>query len=255
MRILLIFSFIIITSCASSSREERQRENLLENKQTENVQTEELNAYPEIYLADESALQEVDSTQGIVEDAYFTGNDSSKFALGYNFALDFESFTKIQSFDFIYSSRFSESYKMYWWSVHFQNLTAKYNAIASESTSNPEPTRSDSDQSMSIFGLGIGHRFRALAGTMSERYFETVNAFGNYVSHTDSSTKDRYQGYGYSAEYTLHYRSGEQLTYGVKFSYNWALVDRDKKDDDEKLEARSLVFGWSTIGLEIGYYF
>ena len=200
-------------------------------------------------------MQEVDSSLGIVEDAYFTGNDGSRFALGYNLALDFESLTKIQSFDFIYSSRLSESYRMYWWSLHFQSLTAKYNAIANDSESNPEASRSDSDQNMTLFGLGIGHRFRALAGTMSARYFETVNVFGNYVSHLDSSTEDRYQGYGYSAEYTLHYRSGERLTYGLKFSYNWALVDRDKKNDDESLSERSLVFGWSTLGLELGYYF
>lgn len=256
MRLLfLLLSFIIVSSCASSSREARQREELLENKQTENVTTSEINAYPEIYLANESALQELNTTQGIVEDAYFTGNDEARFALGYNFSLDFESLSKVQSFDFIYSSRISESYRMYWWSVHFQNIAAKYNAIANESESNPEPTRADSDQSLTVFGLGIGHRFRALAGTMSERYFETVNAFGNYVSHSDASTKDRYQGYGYSAEYTLHYRAGERLTYGVKFSYNWALVDREKENDDEKLAARSLVFGWSTLGLELGYYF
>lgn len=255
MKLSLLLVFIIISSCASSSKKQRQREKLLEDKQTKNVQTENLNTYPEIYLANESALQDVDSSEGIVEDAYFTGNDTSRFTLGYNFALDFEQLTKIQSFDFVYSSRISESYRAYWWNVHLQSVTAKYSALANDSESNPGPLRADSDQNLLVFGLGIGHRFRALAGTMGTRYFETVNAFGNYISHTDSSTEDKYQGYGYSAEYSFNYRSGERLTYGVKFSYNWALVEREKKDDDETLAQRSLIFGWSTFGFELGYYF
>jgi len=253
-KISLILIFITLTSCASSSREKRQREKLLKSPQMEEVQTKDLNTYPEIYLNNESALQNVDTTEGIVEDAYFTGNDGSKIALSYNFALDFAKITDIQSFDFLFSSRFKDSYKMYWWNVRAQSLVAKHSAVSNDSISNPG-ARSDTDQSMTLIGLGIGHRFRALAGSMAERFFETVNVFGNYVTHIDSSDENKYQGYGYTADYTLHYRAGKSITYGVKFSYNWALVDRKKEDDDEKLPARSLTFGWSTLGLELGYYF
>lgn len=255
MKFLILVSLFIIVSCATDTRLERQREKLLENKADQRVDTSEVNAYPEIYLANESALQEIDTTEGIVEDAYFTGNDNSKFTLGYNFSLDFENLTNVSTVDFVYSSKLSESYRMYWWSVHYQKLSAIYNAIAEESSSNVEPSRSSSTQSMSIFGLGIGHRFRALAGTMAPRFFETVNVFANYVSHQDDSTQEQYNGYGYNAEYALHYRAGERITYGVKFSYNWALVDREKENDDESLAERSLVFGWSTLGFELGYYY
>lgn len=249
---LLVFT---LYSCASSTKSDRQRERLLENRAERRVETSEINSYPEIYLANESALQEVDTTEGIVEDAYFTGNDFSKFTLGYNFSFDFENLTKISVVDFAYSQRISDSYRMYWWSVHYQSLSAIYNAIADDKSVSSVPARSTSNQSMSIFGLGIGHRFRALAGTMSPRFFEMINVYGNYVSHIDSSTETQYQGYGYNAEYALNYRSGERITYGLKFTYNWALVDRAKENDDESLQERSLVFGWSTLGFELGYYF
>lgn len=254
MKTLSLLCLLTLISCASKSNSQRQRDILLENKEDNKIDTSELNAYPEIHLADESALQEINTTEGIVEDAYFTANDSSRFGLGYNLSLDFESPTKVQSFDFIYSSRISESYRQYWWSVHFQKVTANYSAIAEENPNNGD-LKNDDSQSLNIFGLGIGHRFRGLAGTMSPRYFENVNVFANYISHNDTVREEPYQGYGYSAEYTLSYRSGESLTYGAKFGYNWAFVDRKKTDKDEKLEERSLVFGWSTLGFELGYYF
>lgn len=254
MKILGFLSLFMLFSCASKSTAERQREILLENKESKNIDASELNAYPEIYLANESALQEINTTEGIVEDAYFTANDGSRFGLGFNLAFDFDGPTKVQSYDFIYSSRLSESYREYWWSVHFQNVSAIYSAIGDENPNNGNP-RNEDIQSLNVFGLGIGHRFRGLAGQLSPRYFETVNVFGNYVSHNDTLRNEPYQGYGYSAEYTLAYRSGEALTYGLKFSYNWALVSREKRNDDENLEERSLVFGWSTLGFELGYYF
>jgi len=104
-------------------------------------------------------------------------------------------------------------------------------------------------------GLGAGYRFRALSSQFfTDRFFENISVFGNYMFHSDGTNQEKYKGYGYTAEYGLNYRSSKKLFYGGKLSYNWAMVER-APIDDESLSARSLVFGWLTFGFELGYYF
>jgi hypothetical protein len=81
-----------------------------------------------------------------------------------------------------------------------------------------------------------------------------VSVFGNYNFHADSTDSESYSGFGYTAEYSLSYRSSKRFFYGGKISYNWALVDRSQVDEEDLTE-RSLVFGWTTVGFEFGYFF
>ena len=257
-KLVLIFLFITLVSCAATSdQKKREREILLQPDRLTELDTDDLNSYPEIYLKNESALQEIDSDLGVVQDAYFTGTDNTKLSFSLNFSQDFEDPSKVQTVDFIYNKRLRGNYQEFWWGVQFKRTVAKYNAIANESGSNPGAVpRADSEQSFSIFGLGIGHRFRALGREfLSDRFFEMINVYGNYVFHLDNGEDEKYQGFGYTAEYSLQYRSSEQLFYGTKLSYNWALVERDDPEDDTSLAQNSLVFGWFTLGFELGYYF
>ncbi len=259
MKYLALIILCSLASCSSQSIKKRDREILLKADPTKTNELSEINTYPEIYLANDSVLEEIDSDDGVVLDAYMTADDSSRISLSVNFSLELQDLVKIQAYDISYSSKLSESYRQYWWSAQFKSVTAKYSAIANESVSNSSTTRSSSNQNFSIAGLGLGHRFRALTSHInSSRVFETVTAFVNYVAHTDTSSSDAYSGVGYTAEYGLHYRGSETFSYGMKFSYNWAMTQRKENEDalvKEDLSDRSLIFGWAMFGFELGYYF
>jgi hypothetical protein len=79
-------------------------------------------------------------------------------------------------------------------------------------------------------------------------------AYGNYIFHLDGKTSEQYRGFGATMEYGLHRRIGESFFGGAKLSYNLASLERAKKDDEDKID-RSLVFRWTSIGIEFGYYY
>lgn len=259
MKLLILAFLFILQSCgttAEQKRTERDEELLLQQTPVDNLRTQELNAYPDMYLSDDSILSDTDKETGLVEDAFYTGNDSSRFSISLNYSQDYEDPTKVQMYDFQYFSKINSSYLKLWWGFQAKQVIAKYSAIAEESVTDTLATaRKSNNQSFSIFGFGLGHRFRALGGAMlSDRFFENISVFANYMFHTDTTTSETYNGYGYTAEYGLNYRSSKTVYYGGKLSYNWAMVERSAVDE-ESLPERSLVFGWLTLGLELGYYF
>lgn len=256
MKIQIFLIFIILASCASKSRQARDRNILLESDPKKASSLNELNTYPEIFLANDSVLEGFDKSEGIAIDAYSTAKDKTRISLAANFSFNLEDLLRIQAYDFTYSSRLSNSYRQYWWNFQFRSVAAKFSAIAEDNVNNIQAGRSGSNQNFTIVGLGIGHRFRAFTGSLSNhRFFETINVFGNYVAHSDSSSEDKYQGYGYNADYGISYRASRSLTYGLKFSYNWVATTRSAENDNETLAQRSLVFGWGMFGVELGYYF
>lgn len=258
MKIALLLGILILQSCGLTRtiRSERDEELMLKQIPKDRITTSDINDYPEIYLTDESILEDTSSSTGLVNDSYYTGLDSSRMSLSMNYSQDYEDPTKVTMFDFQYHSRLDNSYRLYWWTFQIKTATAKYSAVAEESTSNTTAgERGDNLQGFNIFGLGLSHRFRALASQfLTDRFFENVSVYGNYVLHADETDSERYTGYGYTAEYGLNYRSSKSLFYGGKLSYNWAWVERGK-EGDENLQARTLTFGWLTLGIELGYYF
>jgi hypothetical protein len=258
MKIIILITLFILQSCGLGklTKAERDEKLLLQQIPLENITTDQLNSYPDLYLSDDSILQSTDYSTGMVQDSYYTGSDSTRVSLSLNFSQDYEDPDKVRVLDFQYLSRIDNSYLKYWWGLQFKSATAKYSAIADESTSDTlAGERGNNTQSFTIVGLGLGHRFRALASQFfTDRFFENVNVFGNYIVHTDGTNSEQYTGYGYTAEYGLNYRSSTRLFYGGKLSYNWAIVERANQDE-EPLSARSLVFGWMTLGFELGYYF
>ncbi|MBD65819.1 MAG: hypothetical protein CME62_11470 [Halobacteriovoraceae bacterium] len=255
INLLLFFSFI---SCGSYSLSDdnNERRLLLKQYDPDDVSARDLNLLPEVYLEDNSALQDDVTSEGFVGRSYYTGSDDVRVSASINYSQDYEDPTKVQMIDLQYLSRFDESYREYWWGLQLKRVVAKFNAIADEPASDSlAENRSTNNQSFTIFGFGLGHRFRALASEFfTDRFFENINVFGNYMFHIDGTNSEKYQGWGYTAEYGLNYRSSKKLFYGGKLSYNWALVDREARDE-EKLPERSLVFGWFTLGFEIGFYF
>jgi hypothetical protein len=255
MKKLIIPILLISNTLYAQTYKEREREVLLTPTEAKSLRSDQVNQHPEIYLHSDSILQERNVDTGMYSDSYYTANDQSRFSASVSFSQDYEDPSKVYTVDMIYLNKFNNDYEDMWWGLQLKRTTAKHNAIAEDTTATNGSLRAENQQFFTIVGAGLGHRFKTLSEVFdTDRVFETINVYMNYVFHLDNTDTKQYQGYGYTAEYGLHYRSNESLFYGTKLSYNWAQVERPA-ESDEKLLARSLVFGWLNIGFEIGYYF
>lgn len=244
----LLFPTIVL----SQTTKEVERDRLFRTPSPESLSPGDLNANEEVFLFNESLLTE---DKGGYNEAFYTGNDDNRFSLGYQFSTNYEDFTELSSLEIIFSKQL-QRYSEVWISGILKRTTGKYKAMAEEiQTSNGDVKRSDSQQSFTTVGVGGGYRFKALAKAWgTDRIFETIDAYLTYNRHLDGATDERYQGFGMLADYGLHYRSTESFYYGGKLSYNIAALERPA-EDDEKLQDRSLVFGWLALGFELGYYY
>lgn len=252
-KILLIILVVSTDNIYCNEIHNRDRELLLSHPKNKEVETSLLKKYPESYQAFDSLLQERNKSSGLNSPAYFTAQDSSRFSVSYSLSQDFEDFTKVQSFDLTYLNQFDNSFRELWWGVQLKSTTAKYNAIADE---NPSAVRGDNLQSLASIGAGIAHRFKALSVAFkTQRTFEILSFFTNYISHLDNTDSAPYTGYGLTTKYTLSRRTSQNFFYAANFSYDWAFVEKTTPRKKESLTDRSLVFAWTTFGLELGYIF
>jgi hypothetical protein len=255
MKKIILPLILVSLSSFAQTYSAREREVLLTPKDSKILRSQEVNKLPEVYLFGDSILQERNEDTGMYSDTYYTANDQSRFSASIAFSQDYEDPSKVYTIDMIYLNKFDNDYEELWWGLQLKRTTAKHSAIAEDTTATNGLLRAENQQLFTIVGAGVGHRFKTFSEAFNtERVFETINVYMNYVFHLDNTDSEQYQGYGYTAEYGLHYRSNHSLFYGTKLSYNWAQVERSAQND-EKLIARSLVFGWLNVGFEIGYYF
>ncbi len=234
---------------------------LFQTPNPDKMTPKQLQRNSEVYLEKESLIREVNEKSGVLGDHYYTRKDSGRLSLAYHTSHDYEKISKLYTLD-IQLLKKIQSYKDQWWGLQLKRVVAQYNAIAAEleqTSTHPDAdsqyTRADALQSMTVFGLGIGYRFKILTEFFdTNRVFEQVMAYGNYIYHLDGATSDKYRGYGATMEYGLHRRIGESFFGGAKLSYNLASLERAKKSDEDKLD-RTLVFRWTSIGFEVGYYY
>jgi hypothetical protein len=260
MRIIL---FLIIASSAfaqtSKDDSKYERERLFDKPNPKSLKSSDIKNNKEVFLNEQSLLME-ETADGLYADDYYTANDNNNFFLSYQFSSDYEDTNKVTSLEIGYQYKLSGFTDM-WFTTTLKRTIAKYDAIAEELDSSSDPdadgnvTRFDSQQSFSTIGFGVGYRFRALTDLIkNDRFFETCYALLNYNAHLDNKTATKYNGFGMNMDYGLHYRSSNTFHYGFKLSYNVIPVVREAKDDEKKQD-RSLVFGWTALGFEVGYYY
>jgi hypothetical protein len=208
----------------------------------------------------ESLLRDSSGEDGIYTDEFYTKKDTFRISLGYQIAQDFQDFSKLSIIDIQLHKKMA-SYKDQWWGLQFKSVTGQYDIFADEldvstdTTSDRSVTRGTNEQNLTIIGLGLGYRFKALTAMFnSDRVFENVMAFGNYITNLDQTNSKKYTGYGLTTEYSIQRRMSEELFLNFKIGYNIASLSREA-DDEERKEDRSLVFRWTTFGLDFGYYF
>ncbi len=220
----------------------------------------EIKENPEIYLNNESLIRDSEGEGGIYTDTYYTKKDSFKMSIGYQTSLSLEDFAKLRVLN-IQLMKKMPSYKDQWLAFQLQSVVGAYSTLADELESSDDPDadgflrRGTNEQSMTLIGVGLGYRFKALTQMFdSDRVFENVHAYGNYITNLDSTNSKEYAGYGLTTEYSIERRMSEALFVNFKIGYNIASVVREATDDEKKQD-RSLVFRWTTVGFDFGYYF
>lgn len=218
---------------------------------------------PEKYLRDESMVYNFNSNLGLRDHRKYTGQDKNKLALAGHISSNYEHFDNLMGLEINYLRR-SSSYDKIWWGAQFFSHNAKFDAI----TQNHSPGKSTNPGSESAHqrpngvdntvmgaGLGLSYRFKLLLDFFdTEDVFETVDIFANYLQLNEKHIDSSYRGYGFTANYGIHKRSGTSFFYGGKLSYNLAAVTREALADEKK-EDRSLTLGWLSIALELGVFF
>ncbi len=257
----IIYSFILFISISSLSYAQSYTD-LYDVNRYESIEADELNEYPEIHQSEESILREYSSSTGTYSDPYYTKNDNGVFSLSYSLATSYDEPSSLASFEGTYLNAFDTSYQNLWWGVQLRRTAANYDAIADERTSSSgdtnsvaNTTRGSNQQVLLSLGLGLSYRLKALTYAFDvERLFETTSFFLSYIGHKDSTDDETYRGYGYNAEYVFAYRTSKSFYYGLKLSYHWVLLER-AAIDEETLADRSLIFGWTSLGVDFGYIF
>lgn len=249
MKYLILIVFLCSLAYADEERK-GERERLLKADKAEDITAKDLNNFPEIYLERQKVIQNRNSRTGVYTEPHYTQGDQSRFSLGYSMSQDYRNLGKVQSIYGTYMNRLDDFYQEMWWALHVKRTQAQFNAIHDDSGA-----RDTNLQSLTTFGTGVGHSFNTFSEIFdTNRLYEAILVFFNYNFHLDSTDDERYQGFGYSAEYSLSYRSTKNFFYGGKFSYNWAQVERPAQGN-ESLSSRSFSFGWTSLGFEMGFYF
>lgn len=255
-KILISLSIFSLSSLSMALNESKiMREELLRQENLSNITQKKINTIPEKYLYDESVIKDYDSSLGIISDAYYTGSDEARISISIGLSQDYEDPSKVTSYDLMYFNKISNSYTKTWMAFQLKRTTANFSAISDEKNNQDGLPRLDNIQAFTMAGAGVAYRFNTIGNLFnSQRTSELVSALANYVVHLDKSNDTNYAGYGLTTEYGINYRVSRSFFAGTKLSYNWATVER-KDEGDEKLIDRSLVFGWLTLGIELGYYF
>ena len=261
-KIILIILCFHMTSSWAQRLQQEEKTFLLTDKKDDIIPESELYKYPEIHTTIDGLIEDRISSDGPITQTWHTRKDSSRLAISYALSQDYEDFTKVQTANLDWHFKFSDSYQLFWWGIQIQQTLAKYNAIAEKRVSlNADPNsvanivRNDNIQSFTTVGLGLAHSFKALSEAFNtESIYEFFGVYLNYVLHLDNTDNQNYTGFGYTANYSIQRREGSSFFYGAKVSYNWVMTER-KPVAEEPLSERSLVFGWTTFGLEFGYYY
>lgn len=234
------------------------------NQSDKNPSAEEiLKQKPEKFLRDESMIYNFNSNLGLRDQRKYTGTDKNKLAVAGHISSDYEHLDNLLGFEVNYLRR-SQAYDKIWWGAQFFTHNAKFDAItqnhsegSSTNTGSEAANQRPSGIENSVMGAGLGmsYRFKLLLDFWdSEDVFETIDVFGNYIILNEKHIDQSYKGYGLTANYGIHKRSGTSFFYGGKISYNLASVTREAINDEKKSD-RSLTLGWLSVALELGVFF
>jgi hypothetical protein len=210
---------------------------------------------PEKHQRSEAMIYDLNTELGIKDQRRFTGNDWNRISFAGHLSSDYEHFTDILGIEAAYMRR-SARYDRIWWALQFFNHRTYFDAIAENSAdASGGAVPNNSRTTVMAGGAGVGYRFRLLLDFWPlDDVFENVDVFVNYLTLNESFFDRSYRGYGLTANYGIHKRSGVSFFYGGKISYNFAAMRRGALNN-EPVSQRSFAIGWLSLALEFGYYY
>ena len=193
---------------------------------------------------DEATFIERNSTTGIFDRKYNTGEDKNRLSLMASINANLLDPTSFMGYELQYARKLTHS----WLEFFIATNSATYSSIADK--------ESDEAQSLLSTGAGLGHRFKMLQFVFdSDKFFETLSAFVAYHMMDDTLDSNSYKGPGLKVDYGIHIRTSSRLHWGLKLSYNFATITREALNDTETKSDRSTSLSWASLGLEMGFYF
>jgi hypothetical protein len=253
MKIFIIFLFLPLTLMAdpfilTDEELDPETEDILINKK-------------EKYLRNESIIYNLNTEFNIKDQRHYTGADRNRFSFAGHVSGAYENLSQLLGAEVVYMRR-SRSYNQLWWGLQFFQHKTRFDAVTQNQSSAPEigqegyyQRSGDEKNTITGLGFGVGYRFKLLLDFFeTEDVFENIDVFINRLSFNESFIEKDYQGYGLTANYGLHKRSGTSFFYGGKLSYNIASVTRPPIEREKKTE-RSLSLGWTSLALELGFFF
>ncbi len=196
-----------------------------------------------------------DEGTGLMLGGYDLNRDKSRIGLAYQFNSDLKDLTDLSTFEVEYSHRFELAWVDFIaarTSGNFKEL-AQYKAAAIGATA--ESVNEETSDVLFV-GAGVSTRTRYFADTFNfSGWFETIGAQVGYAQLSENASGTDFSGPALRASVSFYKRMSRSFHFGTKMSYNLASTKRDANFEGEGPLSRHLTLQWTSVGLELGYYF
>jgi len=202
-------------------------------------------------------LKEKNSSTGIYDDDYETTKDDSRLSFLYRTNANLKKMDGLSSYEIAYAKKID----LFWGEFFLSQTAARFETITTQNE-NIEPYSADKDQSntkLTSFGAGFSLRSTIVQNILNnvinaERFFETSSADITYNTFT-SDYSSKFSGYGFRADYGIHYRAYPSFHIGPHFNYNLVAVKKAPEADRNTSSSRTLLLTWTTFGIDLSFYF
>ncbi len=261
LSLCLFVTFSHATTIGDSPEEEAFYEQLLDETMPPDQPLNEFRENPEFYLQEEHIVYDYDSSTGLRDNFTYTGYDKHRMLVGAHINHDLIKAADLLGLDLSYGLKLGSVWALF----NFSIFKSRFDLVAENNNSGASGENTEAEGKYSRAGdvgttiqqiaLGAGKRFRLASDFFnSDSFFESINVYASYNIFQDELRKIDYSGYGLRADYELQHRTAAQFFYGVKLSYNWAIVQREKIDLEPHNE-RSLSLSWLSAGLFLGLFY
>lgn len=252
------YLFLILFSLLNTAKAELKYYDKADiNKQDEILEKKE------VTLINEEFISSTDEELGLVEDARYSGVDTSQYSVLGHTAFHHSLLSSHAGVEVNYARKISN----FWLELFFAQINSTWR-IVGENRQNADPTTTgsatvvsedtlfrgkDTTEKLTQFGGGLRYRFKFFWEFFNnERLFQTVSALITYTSLQEGETGEKYTGLGPRVDYGIQKRSSKHFFYGLRFSYQLAFVKRKSKDSLEGTNNRRINLAWPSFAFELG---
>ena len=183
-----------------------------------------------------------------------TEEKNNRFSLYYHLNHKPNSLADLNTLEAMYAIRKGS----FWYNFYASYTRATFTALSVENNHLTSTTTDLLNTTETLISFGFGGSFRdnliQYLFSSNELYSTTAALLGWYQL-SEEFLGNTYSGPGFKAEYGVHKRTSEFFHYGLKFSYNHALVKKAESFSGESSNDRSLNLSWVSIAFDISFYY